>query len=68
MADSGIIVAIIAAIVSAITVCLNKCRFLYEHHPEGAYDLTIGFDRGVSDQPLGNGSNQSEISQHPHVD
>ncbi len=57
MADSGILVAIIAAIVSAITVCLNKCRFLYEHHPEGTYDLTIGFDRQTSNE-----------SQHPHID
>ena len=60
MVDSGILVAIVAAITGAITVCLQKCRFLYEHHPEGTYDLTIGFDRLTS--------NQSEISQHPHVD
>ncbi len=57
MADSGIIVAIIAAIVSAITVWLDKCRFLYEHHPEGTYDLTIGFDRQTSNE-----------SQHTHID
>jgi len=60
MVESGILVAIVAAITGAITVCLQKCRFLYEHHPEGGYDLTIGFDRLTS--------NQSEISQHTHID
>ncbi len=65
MADSRIIVAIIAAVVSAITICLQKCRFLYDHHSDGGYELVIGFDRGVSGQPSGLNSNES---QHPHVD
>ncbi len=68
MVDSGILVAIVAAITGAITICLQKCRFLYDHHSDGGYELVIGFDRGVGGQPLGNDSNQSEISQHPHVD
>ncbi len=62
MVDSGILVAIAAAITGAITVCLQKCRFLYEHHPEGTYDLTIGFDRGASGPP------DSNESQHPHIE
>ncbi len=60
MVDSGILVAIVAAITGAITVCLQKCRFLYEHHPEGTYELTIGFDRQTS--------NDSGVSQHTHKD
>jgi len=60
MVDSGILVAIVAAITGAITVCLQKCRFLYEHHAEGTYELTIGFDRQTS--------NESQISQHTHKD
>jgi hypothetical protein len=60
MVESGILVAIVAAITGAITVCLQKCRFLYEHHPEGTYELTIGFDRQVS--------NESAISQRTHKD
>ncbi len=60
MVDSGILVAIVAAIMGAITICLQKCRFLYELHAEGGYELVIGFDRLTS--------NQSEISQHLHVD
>ena len=57
MVESGIVVAIAAAIAGAITICLHKCRF---HHPEGGYELTVGFDRQTS--------NQFEISQHPHID
>ncbi len=60
MVESGILVALVAAITGAITICLQKCRFLYEHHPEGTYDLTIGFDRQVS--------NESVVSQHPHIE
>ena len=60
MVESGILVAIVAAITGAITVCLQKCRFLYEHHAEGTYELTIGFDRLTS--------NESEISRHTHND
>jgi hypothetical protein len=60
MVESGILVAIVAAITGAISVCLQKCRFLYEHHPEGTYELTIGFDRQVS--------NESAISQRTHKD
>jgi len=60
MVDSGILVAIVAAITGAITVCLQKCRFLYEHHPEGTYDLSIGFAR----EP----SKESETTEHTHKD
>ena len=60
MVESGIMVAIVAAITGAITVCLQKCRFLYEHHAEGTYELTIGFERQES--------NESTISRHTHND
>jgi hypothetical protein len=62
MADSGIIVAIIASITGAITLLINRCRFLYDHHPDSTYELVIAFDRQTSDQSV-----QSEISQHPHL-
>ena len=60
MVESGILVAIVAAITGAISVCLQKCRFLYEHHTEGGYELVIGFDRQVS--------NDSVVSQRTHKD
>ena len=60
MVERGILVAIVAAITGAITVCLQKCRFLCEHHPEGTYELTIAFDRQTS--------NESAISERTHID
>jgi hypothetical protein len=62
MADSGIRVAIIASITGAITLLLNRCRFLYDHHPDSTYELIIAFERTTSEQ-----SQVSEISQHPHL-
>ena len=50
MVESGIIVAIIAAITGAITICLNKCKFLYNRHSDGNYDLILGFEREVTGQ------------------
>ncbi len=44
MADSGILVAIIASVISAITICLHKFRFVYDHHSDGVYELVIAFE------------------------
>ena len=58
MIDRGITVALIASMASAITICLHKFRFVYDHHPDGVYELVIAFEREQSDQ--------EEIT-HPHV-
>ena len=50
MMDTGVIVAIVAAITGAIIICLQKCRFLYNHHSDGLYELVIGFERETTEQ------------------
>ncbi len=61
MADSTIIVALLAAVASAISICLQKFRFVYDHHPDGVYELVIAFEREQTEQ------NTQDEPQHPHT-
>ncbi len=61
MADSTIVIALLAAITSAISICLQKCRFVYDHHPNGVYELVIAFEQSHDDD-------NEDIAHHPHVD
>ena len=49
MIDSGILVARIASLASVVTVFLPNCTFVYDHHPDGVYELVIPFEREQSD-------------------
>jgi hypothetical protein len=60
MLDSGIFVARIASMASVVTVFLQKCTFVYDHHPDGVYELVIAFERELSD-------NEDEHSHHSHL-
>jgi hypothetical protein len=60
MLDSGIFVARIASMASVVTVFLQKCTFVYDHHPDGVYELVIAFEREQSD-------NEDEHSHHSHL-
>ncbi len=62
MADSTIVVALLAAVASAISICLQKFRFVYDHHPDGVYELVIAFEREQTEQGT------QDVSQHSHVD
>jgi hypothetical protein len=60
MIDSGILVALIASLASVVTMFLQKCTFVYDHHPDGVYDLVIAFEREQSD-------NEETTHHHLHV-
>ena len=50
MIDTAIVVAVVTAVVGVVTICLQKLKIRFNHHPEGTYDLIIGFDRGTSSE------------------
>ncbi len=62
MADRTIVVALLATVASAITICLQNFRFVSDHHPDGVYELVIAFEREQTEQGT------QDLSQHPHVD